>query len=1322
MSERPYWSSNLLLNGGAIMMCSRRSALAVAQFAFCLFLSFNPAHGGTDRVQDSVRGKGADIPLASVYATDRIIVKFREDLTEPADLVFASGRGFSSATSVDGDILDKLNERFGVTAIYPLFAPQYLHLKTDRRWQSTSGRRELLTELFLHARHKHARRSARTSAHSDIPDLSRTYILSLPPGTDIAEACRAYTDNPNVEYAVPSNSYAPLASVDDPYFWTVGSWGNIYDDLWGLKKIKADTAWDTSLGAGVVVAVVDTGLDYTHPDIAANVWSNQAESTGNPLVDDDHNGYIDDVRGWHFEYDYLGYVSNSNVMDTDGHGTFVAGIIAATGNNGSGIVGVAPQAKIMPVKIMGSNGFNASEAYANGILYAALNGADVINLSWGCSDCASSAGNPVVADAINVARGLGTVVVTAAGNWRSDVKNAFPAGLPGVITVASTDNEDGHSVFSNRGYRVDVAAPGGKGWSDGISEDYSILSLKSGITGAFNASVVGGSYMRSSGTSASSAYVSGVAALVLSANPSLTSDQVAAIIRQSSDDQLGSAFDTPGYDPFYGWGRVNAARAVTMALSPPGDPPLLRIPSEEFSFNIPQSLCGQERSFVFDIFNVGGGNLLWNLVPPAWLAPQASSGAGNASPNVKIVADQPASGEITVTSNGSGAGMATVPVSVAIMPDIKLTNCTMSLSTAPGNHMWDQPRNSNPPAVTDGKGGAYYVWYGPDSSMIGNFHTYLQHVDSNGNPLWQDKGIRVSSTDLFQSSPTVISDGSGGAIVLWVQGPNTMDYSDKNLAAQRVSSSGQLLWGGDGIAVTTGGNVAQQIIVSDNSGGALVGWTYLGADDNLYVQRVSASGALLWQSGGYPLTVASEDQFSLRGVADGNGGAWFTWIDRRNPYHDVYAQHLDRNGTPLWQANGRKLNIQSNRATEPNLVSDGNGGAIIAWYDYRNHPMTGDANYSSAWDIYAIHVDSAGQDLWSPAERQVVGGTTATVNIRPVPMLEDGLGGAIVAWGDIRNQNTVVRDKKEMFAQRIGGDGQLLWAPGGVKLLASEGYDTAPTIIQDGSGGALITWQDKRFGSFDIYLQQLAAGGTLRWGANGLWAHSGTKDQTDPYLVPLGGNRLAITWNDETNFLQTGIDFRGEVVQLCTDHDGDGFYAEGGVCGPVKTTDPVLTVEATGPGRGSVQSLPSGINCGADCRTSIAPWTVVTLKAAAAPHSHFSGWLGGGCSGNGECTVVINSDTTIRAQFSAVRPVKIAENNATIYASPQQAYDNALSGNTIISWAQTFEENLNLNKSVAVELKGGYDTDFVSNNDATVIKGALIISSGSATVENIAIQ
>jgi hypothetical protein len=331
-------------------------------------------------------------------------------------------------------------------------------------------------------------------------------------------------------------------------------------------------------------------------------------------------------------------------------------------------------------------------------------------------------------------------------------------------------------------------------------------------------------------------------------------------------------------------------------------------------------------------------------------------------------------------------------------------------------------------------------------------------------------------------------------------------------------------------------------------------------------------------------------------------------------------------------------------------------------------------------------------------------------------MVSDGQGGAIMTWHDLRNRETTVHSKWDIYAQRLDAAGEPVWTPGGTPVIAAEGKQDAPTLIPDGDGGALFAWHDDRSGSFDIFIQHLKADGSLRWGNAGVWVHSGNKDQVNPFMIHLGGNRLAINWNEGY------YGFNGEVVQLCTDHDGDGLYAEGGVCGAVNAADPVLTVTRTGTGSGSVQSLPSGISCGPDCSRKFAAGTVVSLKAVPAPNAQFSGWTGGGCSGTGDCSVTLGSDTTVQATFTATLPVKIAENWSSIYTSPQHAYNNALSGHTVISRAYSFNQNLNLDLPVSVRIEGGYDENFASKESYTEIKGTVTISNGTVTLDNIVIK
>src|SRR4051794_32404684 len=295
--------------------------------------------------------------------------------------------------------------------------------------------------------------------------IPNTQVLRVAPGSARA-ASRELERLGSVEWAEPNRMVkGGAAATNDPYF----------EDLWGLRNtgqtvdghagtagvdVNALSAWDTTRGAGAVVAVVDSGVAADHPDIHDAIWTNTDEVPDNG-VDDDQNGLVDDVHGWDF-WDW-----DDDPDDFYSHGTHVAGTVAARGNNNTGIVGVAPEATVMPVRVLNDANMGRTSDIANGIAYAALNGADVINLSLGTPPEPDFPPSDAERDAIDLAAARDAVVVVAAMNdsQNNDTGHTpiWPCNFPhaNLVCVAAIDSDGGLSSFSNYGATsVDVGAPG----------------------------------------------------------------------------------------------------------------------------------------------------------------------------------------------------------------------------------------------------------------------------------------------------------------------------------------------------------------------------------------------------------------------------------------------------------------------------------------------------------------------------------------------------------------------------------------------------------------------------------------------------------------------------------------------------------------------------------------------------------------------------------------------------------------------------------------------------------------------------------------------
>jgi subtilisin family serine protease len=353
--------------------------------------------------------------------------------------------------------------------------------------------------------------------------------LSVTPGHE-AETAAALRRRPDVAFAELDYLATAAEVPDDP------AWGN----QWSLARIGLPEAWKVTTGStGTIIATVDSGLYLGHPDLTSKVWINPGEIPGNG-IDDDLNGKVDDVNGWHFYQQWTpnGYLpaGNADVSDEFGHGTHVTGIIGAATNNGLGIAGVAWGVRVMPVRVLDQYGNGwYSDIYA-GIIYAADNGAKIINLSLG-----GAAASQTLCEAAAYAHQKGALLVAAAGNAGAAAVY-YPAACDGVLAVAATDRFDQRARFSSYGPEVDLAAPG-----------VDIYSTWPWLDG----------YFTESGTSMAAPHVSGVAALVWSRWPEW--DNV-AVSRQLTETAVD--VDAAGWDPYTGWGRLDAEAAVVSGGGP----------------------------------------------------------------------------------------------------------------------------------------------------------------------------------------------------------------------------------------------------------------------------------------------------------------------------------------------------------------------------------------------------------------------------------------------------------------------------------------------------------------------------------------------------------------------------------------------------------------------------------------------------------------------------------------------------------------------------------------------------------------------------------
>ena len=402
-----------------------------------------------------------------------------------------------------------------------------------------------------------------------VPNLEQ---VKLPEGLSVKDAVVKYMNAPNVEYAEPNYiKHSAATAPNDLLFgqqWGLHNTGQAVNEISGIAgaDIKAPQTWDITTGSGtVVVAVLDTGIDYTHPDLAKNVWANPGESCTDG-IDHDGNGFINDCRGWDFttcaKFSQTTGVCitpkspSNDPMDNNGHGSHVSGIVGAVGNNATGVAGLNWNVRVMPLKILNADGEGSVGDEIAGIDYVVLmknrgTNITVMNASFAGSEPANSE-----SDAISAANSSGVLLAAAAGNdgTSNDVTPNYPANysLPNIISVAATDQSDHLASFSNFGHNsVHVAAPG-----------INILStVPLSLTAPFCLGSPFPGYAFCDGTSMATPFISGLTGLLYSYYSGFTPSQIHGTILRYVD-----ALNLPIVTK----GRINAYLALSSLLTPTG--------------------------------------------------------------------------------------------------------------------------------------------------------------------------------------------------------------------------------------------------------------------------------------------------------------------------------------------------------------------------------------------------------------------------------------------------------------------------------------------------------------------------------------------------------------------------------------------------------------------------------------------------------------------------------------------------------------------------------------------------------------------------------
>lgn len=386
---------------------------------------------------------------------------------------------------------------------------------------------------------------------------------------------------------------------------------------------------------------------------------------------------------------------------------------------------------------------------------------------------------------------------------------------------------------------------------------------------------------------------------------------------------------------------------------------------------------------------------------------------------------------------------------------------------------------------------------------------------------WIDGGAPVSTAPETQDDPVIVSDGAGGAIIAWSHMTTSRD-----IYAQRISGDGVVLWTVNGVAVSAADGVQRRIaMVSDGAGGAIIAWEdYRAGSSDIYAHRIDAVGNLLWATDGVPVCTVDDNQLYPSIVSDGEGGAVIVWSDFRNGEDaDIYTQRIDDDGNALWPAAGVPVaTLQYYEEMDPFAVSDGAGGAMIAWYHFPEY---------GPFVVYCARIDANGNVLWTKSLMGLSSQFEHAIAYCP--------GGAIITWNEAREFSS------NIYAQKVDTSGVKQWDAVDILVCDAPGSQVSSRVIPDGSGGAIVAWHDQRNGEYDIYARRIDTDGDTLWAPFGTPVCTASGAQERVRLAGDGAGGAIITWQDgrgtDTDIYAQSVDVNGNIrwasdgIPVCTE-------------------------------------------------------------------------------------------------------------------------------------------------------------------------------------------